>query len=63
MRGKALKTRKARNRELAEREARNRCAQCKKPLEVPWVSDTFGGRRYCSVGCMTDYLAGRKGLA
>lgn len=56
MRGKALKARRQRNTELMARDAANRCAKCKRALEVPWVTDTFGGRRYCSVDCMTDYL-------
>ena len=60
MRGKALKSRRQRNRELAVLDASRRCRQCKRPLaEVPAVYEDFlKPGKFCSESCLEDALAG-----
>lgn len=58
MRGKALKTRRERNRELAAQDAANRCNQCKRALGPRRLVDLASGHKFCDRECFADYFAG-----
>lgn len=48
---KYLTARREQNRQLAERDAANRCAHCKKTL-TGWVEDFLEPGRFCDDECM-----------
>lgn len=60
MRGKALKNRRQRNRELAALDASRRCQQCKRALaDSPRVLvHDLTGCKFCSSDCLADYVFG-----
>lgn len=47
--------RRVRNQELAQRDAANRCATCKRALPKYGISlDLVTGKKYCSLDCALD---------
>lgn len=50
---KAVLERRAKNKDLAQRDLANRCAECKRALgRSAWVSAS--GTRFCNVDCARD---------
>lgn len=56
---KYLEERRQRDRELAEREAKARCAICKQKLPAPALERFGDERKFCSADCLADAEEGR----
>lgn len=59
-RRKHLDQRRARNQEIAERDAKARCSFCRKEFRYErWL---FDGLEYCSIGCKADADEAREAM-